>query len=48
MMRAIQNKDIPWNKAEILKTGSNLACAVLFIVFGLFVMVFLYRFNRIL
>jgi nitrous oxidase accessory protein len=48
MMRAIQNKDIPWNRAEILDAGSSPVCAFLFIVFGLFVMVFLYRFNRIL
>lgn len=48
MMKAIKNKDIPWDKAEILEAGSNPGWAILFIVFGLLIMVFLYRFNRIL
>ena len=33
---------------EILEAGSNSLWAILFVVFGLFVMLFLYRFNRIL
>jgi nitrous oxidase accessory protein len=48
MMKAIQNKDIPWDKTAILEAGSNPGWAILFVVFGLFIMVFLYSFNRIL
>jgi nitrous oxidase accessory protein len=48
MMKAVKNEDIPWDKTEILEAGSNPVWAIFFIVFGLFIMVFLYRFNRIL
>jgi nitrous oxidase accessory protein len=48
LMRAIQNKDIPWDKTEVLEAGSNPGLAILFIIFTSIVLLFLYRFNRIL
>jgi nitrous oxidase accessory protein len=48
MMEAIKNSDIPWEKAEILKAGSSPSWATLFIVLGSLILIFLYRFNKIL
>jgi nitrous oxidase accessory protein len=48
MMKAIKNEDIPWDKAEILKAGSNPVWAILFIVLGSLIMIFLYRFNKLI
>jgi hypothetical protein len=47
MMKAINNKDIPWKKAEILEMSSNPLWALFFIVIASFIMLFLYRFSRI-
>jgi nitrous oxidase accessory protein len=48
LMRAVNNKDIPWDKTEVLQAGSNPGLAILFIVFASLILLFLYRFNKII
>jgi nitrous oxidase accessory protein len=48
LMKAAQNSEVPWDKTQLLVAGSNPLLAIIFIVFVSFVLVFLYRFNKII
>jgi hypothetical protein len=47
-MKAAQTSEVPWAKSQLLVAGSNPLLAIIFIVFVSFVLVFLYRFNKII